>query len=101
MPFPLASCNSRFTEHLDKLNGGARMPHLSFVVRINDSLLALNPHCCIQFGIVMPGSHRLMKILLTFTGFHDPFSESAIASEREAGPVLTVCSERQFEMVYL
>ena len=42
-----------------------------------------------------------MKILLTFTGFHDPFADISIAGEKEAGPVLTVTSERQFDRVYL
>jgi transcriptional regulator with AAA-type ATPase domain len=42
-----------------------------------------------------------MRILLTFTGFHDPFAEVAVADEKEAGPVLTVASERQFDRVYL
>lgn len=42
-----------------------------------------------------------MKILLTFTGFHDPFAEVLIAGEKEAGPVLTVAAERQFDRAYL
>src|SRR5688572_13371528 len=42
-----------------------------------------------------------MKVLLTFTGFHDPFSQGTIATEREAGPVLTTCFERRFDKVYL
>ncbi len=42
-----------------------------------------------------------MKILLTFTGFHDPFAESSIIGEMETGPVLTVNAERQLERVYL
>jgi len=42
-----------------------------------------------------------MKILLTFTGFHDPFAEVSIAGEKEAGPVLTVTLERQFDRIYL
>jgi len=42
-----------------------------------------------------------MKILLTFTGFHDPFSETSIVGETETGPVLTVAAERTFEAVYL
>ncbi|MBI3867052.1 MAG: sigma 54-interacting transcriptional regulator [Verrucomicrobia bacterium] len=42
-----------------------------------------------------------MKVLLTFTGFHDPFSEGLISAEREAGPVLTVTSERNFDSVFL
>ncbi|MBI4026282.1 MAG: sigma 54-interacting transcriptional regulator [Verrucomicrobia bacterium] len=41
------------------------------------------------------------KVLLSFTGFHDPFTESSIAGEKETGPVLTVASERQFDRVYL
>ena len=42
-----------------------------------------------------------MKILLTFTGFHDPFAEISASGEKEAGPVLTVASERQFDRVCL
>lgn len=42
-----------------------------------------------------------MKILLSFTGFHDPFAEAPLAGEKETGPVLTVTSERQFERIYL
>jgi len=42
-----------------------------------------------------------MNILLTFTGFHDPFADTSIAGEQEAGPVLTAASERQFDCVYL
>ena len=42
-----------------------------------------------------------MKILLTFTGFHDPFSEGTTADDKETGPVLTVASERSFDQVYL
>ncbi|MDA1275116.1 MAG: RNA repair transcriptional activator RtcR family protein [Verrucomicrobia bacterium] len=42
-----------------------------------------------------------MKILLTFTGFHDPFAEGAIDGEMETGPVLTAISERPFDRVYL
>jgi transcriptional regulator with AAA-type ATPase domain len=42
-----------------------------------------------------------MKILLTFTGFHDPFAEISASGVKESGPVLTVTSERQFDRVYL
>ncbi len=42
-----------------------------------------------------------MKALLTFTGFHDPFSETSIAGDVEPGPVLTVVSERTFDHVFL
>lgn len=42
-----------------------------------------------------------MKILLTFTGFHDPFAASAATGEMRAGPILTVVAERSFDRVYL
>ncbi len=42
-----------------------------------------------------------MKVLLTFTGFHDPFTTSRTSGEATAGPVLTVVAERSFDRVYL
>jgi transcriptional regulator with PAS, ATPase and Fis domain len=42
-----------------------------------------------------------MKILLTFTGFHDPFAEVSASGEKESGPVLTVASEKAFDRVFL
>src|SRR5438093_11353889 len=51
--------------------------------------------------LTLDACRGLMRILLTFTGFHDPFAETSIAGEKEAGPVLTVTSERQFDRVYL
>jgi hypothetical protein len=42
-----------------------------------------------------------MKILLTFTGFHDPFAEISASGDKESGPVLTVTAERQFDRVCL
>lgn len=42
-----------------------------------------------------------MKVLLTFTGFHDPFSPSTATGEMRAGPILTVVAERSFDRVYL
>lgn len=42
-----------------------------------------------------------MKILLTFTGFHDPFALSPATGEMRAGPILTVVAERAFDRVYL
>jgi hypothetical protein len=42
-----------------------------------------------------------MKVLLTFTGFHDPFAASAATGEMRAGPILTVVAERSFDRVYL
>lgn len=42
-----------------------------------------------------------MNILLSFTGFHDPFAPSAVDGEMEAGPVLSVLAERAFDLVCL
>ena len=41
------------------------------------------------------------RVLLTFTGFHDPFVPTATEGVVEAGPVLTVVAERPFDAVYL
>ena len=42
-----------------------------------------------------------LKVLLSFTGFHDPFAPSAATGEMRAGPILTVVAERTFDRVYL
>jgi sigma54-dependent transcription regulator len=42
-----------------------------------------------------------LKVLLSFTGFHDPFAASAATGEMGARPVLTVVAERVFDRVYL
>ncbi|MGD0746040.1 MAG: sigma-54 factor interaction domain-containing protein [Verrucomicrobiota bacterium] len=42
-----------------------------------------------------------MKILLAFTGDHDPFGGTSVAGEREIGPVLTVASALEFDCVHL
>jgi len=42
-----------------------------------------------------------MKILLTFTGVHDPFAEISVGGERVTGPVLAVTSAQQFDRVHL
>jgi transcriptional regulator with GAF, ATPase, and Fis domain len=42
-----------------------------------------------------------LKVLLTFTGFHDPFATSSATGEMRAGPILTVVAERSFDRVYL
>ncbi len=42
-----------------------------------------------------------MKILLTFTGVHDPFAKISGAGENVTGPVLTVASAQQFDCVHL
>lgn len=42
-----------------------------------------------------------MQILLTFTGFHDPFNPEQSNGQKQAGPVLTVLAHRNFDVVYL
>ena len=41
------------------------------------------------------------RILLTFTGFHDPFSAGAIASAEQEGPVLSLVRACPFHRVIL
>jgi len=42
-----------------------------------------------------------VNVLLSFTGFHDPFAPSGVSGQMETGPVLSVLSERDFDHVYL
>ncbi len=42
-----------------------------------------------------------MDILLTFTGFHDPFSKSLIGQEEEKGPILSLVTAKSFGKVIL
>jgi len=42
-----------------------------------------------------------MRILLSFTGFHDPYCETGVEGEMETGPILTVIHERPFDSVIL
>lgn len=41
-----------------------------------------------------------MRALLTFTGFHDPFSLSGVTGAMRAGPFLEVVAEQTFDRVY-
>ena len=43
----------------------------------------------------------LERVLLSFTGFHDPFAPSVIEGQMDAGPVLSVLAERAFDLVFL
>ncbi len=43
----------------------------------------------------------LMEILLTFTGFHDPYFMGLIGQEEQPGPILSLLSQRSFDRVYL
>ena len=42
-----------------------------------------------------------MDILLTFTGFHDPYSKGLVDQEEQPGPILSLLNVRSFEHVFL
>jgi DNA-binding NtrC family response regulator len=42
-----------------------------------------------------------MNVLLTFTGFHDPYSVGLVGQEEQPGPILALVRERSFERVIL
>ncbi len=41
------------------------------------------------------------KVLLTFTGFHDPFSKGLVGEEEQPGPIVTIAREMHFDRVVL
>jgi DNA-binding NtrC family response regulator len=43
----------------------------------------------------------MMDILLTFTGFHDPYSKGLVEQEEQPGPILTLLNVRSFEHIFL
>lgn len=42
-----------------------------------------------------------MRILLTFTGFHDPYSKGLVGEEEQPGPIVSLLQARSFDLVYL
>ncbi|MBW7876135.1 MAG: sigma 54-interacting transcriptional regulator [Candidatus Cloacimonetes bacterium] len=42
-----------------------------------------------------------MDILLTFTGFHDPYSKGLVDQEEQPGPILSLLSIRSFDHIFL
>lgn len=42
-----------------------------------------------------------MDVLLTFTGFHDPFFKGLVNHEEQPGPILSLLSSRSFDHVFL
>jgi len=42
-----------------------------------------------------------MDVLLTFTGFHDPFFKGLVDQQEQPGPILSLLSARTFDQVYL
>ncbi|MCL4783441.1 MAG: sigma-54 dependent transcriptional regulator [Bryobacterales bacterium] len=41
------------------------------------------------------------KVLLTFTGFHDPFSKGLVGEEEQPGPIVTIVRAIRFDQVVL
>jgi len=42
-----------------------------------------------------------MDILLTFTGFHDPYSIGLVGEEEQPGPILSLLNKKSFDQIYL
>src|SRR3972149_5015504 len=42
-----------------------------------------------------------MDVLLTFTGFHDPYTPGLVAGTEQPGPILSLLSNRRFDRVVL
>ena len=43
----------------------------------------------------------MVKILLTFTGFHDPFSYTVVENKKQAGPILSLVNALGFDHIVL
>ena len=50
-----------------------------------------------KFGYV----EEMMDVLLTFTGFHDPYFKGLVDQEEQPGPILSLLSTRSFEHLFL
>lgn len=42
-----------------------------------------------------------MNVLLTFTGFHDPYFQGLVDQEEQPGPILSLLATRSFEHIFL
>ncbi|RLC08559.1 MAG: sigma-54-dependent Fis family transcriptional regulator [Deltaproteobacteria bacterium] len=42
-----------------------------------------------------------MDVLLTFTGFHDPYFKGLVGQEEQPGPILSLLSARPFDVIFL
>ncbi len=42
-----------------------------------------------------------MKVLLTFTGFHDPYGVGLVGSEEQTGPILSLIKESVFDKIFI
>ncbi len=43
----------------------------------------------------------MMDVLLTFTGFHDPYFKGLVDQEEQPGPILSLLSMRSFDHIFL
>ena len=43
----------------------------------------------------------MMDVLLTFTGFHDPYFKGLVDQEEQPGPILSLLSTRSFDQIFL
>lgn len=48
-----------------------------------------------------PEKGSRQRVLLTFTGFHDPFASAGVAGSEQEGPVLSLLRAREFDSVIL
>jgi hypothetical protein len=42
-----------------------------------------------------------LRILLTFTGFHDPYAKGLVGEDEQPGPIISLLHARSFDLVYL
>jgi len=42
-----------------------------------------------------------MNVLLTFAGFHDPYSMGLVGEEEQSGPILSLVAEKPFDQIFL
>lgn len=42
-----------------------------------------------------------MNVLLTFTGFHDPYSVGLIGQDEQPGPIISLARAQRFDLIYL
>jgi transcriptional regulator with PAS, ATPase and Fis domain len=50
---------------------------------------------------IAPSTSPKEHVLLSFTGFHDPFASTGVAGTEQEGPVLSLVRLRKFDRVYL
>ena len=43
----------------------------------------------------------MSEVLLTFTGFHDPYAKGLVGQDEQSGPILSLIQARPFDRVIL